>query len=462
MGSGGSGNPNLSGPRNTSATVELADILHSLGEKDVAPDFLIRKSNQLVELLQDNEHLKQDLMLRSIIHKIQNLLLNTNSIVTGCGFRVLRYLLNDIDSLVLFNKLNLDLFIVHSLGKDDSNVIEREEALRLLRVYLQIEGGADIMPLGCVRSIVSVIENIDDSLRIAAVETLCEICLLKAELAYKANGIKTLIQYLIEGPTPLLSVCLVTLIKMLEVPSARYYVLDERLLQLLISPFMDIVHVKIDKLQTVAYVITCLLKSWPGLIAFSQNDFNLLSQLINCLTFDVTPVRNILVQIFSDLFRVKLIPWVVAKDGSSDSILLKDPTFVTHQIKVSLASRSNPEEEDDVVNHYTALLLHIALKCDIISKLEYVFEKTMNDPKQSKRVVILLSEILYLKSYLIPQQLNIQMAPSFKLNDLIYRELRKHHTKTNEQTLEEFNQANGNVKTKFMTTSESKETGRDL
>lgn len=410
-----------------SAAWVFTDILHSFGEKDRPAGYVIRRSNELVSLLEQNPSLKDDLVLHSILHKIQNLLLSPNSNVVACGYRILRYVITSSESLKMFERFNLSYFIVASLSKDPANQTEREEGLKLLRKFIDTEGGIDLLDLGSVKALVAVIESTEDPLRKASVETLCEISLLDPDIAYKANGIGVLLQCILDGAKPVVNLCLVTITQLLNSPISRRYVLAEKTVEMLISPFMDVSHVKLERLQNMATVLNIVLNTWPGLMAFSQNDCSALKQLISCLMFDSSPVRSVLIQLFFGLFRIRRLPWVVQQVSSTESALLLGDISV-HPAKASVG-RSNPEKEASLINHYTSLLLYACCRCSLIDRLTEIYESQSADKRMQKKTIILLSEISYLESTLIPDAIakDIFPQPSFELNRLLDRDIRKHH-----------------------------------
>ncbi|QPG76924.1 hypothetical protein FOA43_004318 [Brettanomyces nanus] len=419
---------------NKSPAWVLTDILHSFGEKDRPTGYLVRRANELVGLLETHESLRRDLVLQSILHKIQNLLLHSNSSVIACGFRVIWCIIDDYKSLALFTQFNLHYFLIHSLAKDGKpNDIEREESLKLVRKFVDVEDGVTLLNLDIMKALVAVADNSDDPLRTSALETICEVSVLAPEITFKANGIKSMLQCVLDGVSSMTGTCILTIIKLLDSPDARRYVMDEKVIQALICPFMDIVHVRIERLQALAYVIASLLKSWPGLIAFSQNDFMPLRQLISCLTFDSSPVRVVLIHIFYEIFHIKSLPWIVLRDntqetatrGSSAVLFIRDAAVKIHQPKSVQATRI-PEREAPFINHYTSLLLQICFKCGLWDRLTRIFEDS-TDKKFTKKVVFLLSEMSYLQTFLVPKKLHTPLAPSFRLNRLLEKAIRKHH-----------------------------------
>ncbi|GMF41116.1 unnamed protein product [[Candida] boidinii] len=234
----------------SSPTWLLSDILQSLGDKDKDPQYLVTRSNDLVILLQRNEYLKEDLVLNSISHRIQSLILNPTSEVVACGFRILRHIINDLDSLKYLKSMDFDILLTISLTKDPKYSCEREQALKLLRLFIDLPGGLDELSVGSVIALVQIAENPDDPLKFIAVETILEITLLHPQLSYKANSFKCLLQCLLDTSLPLSSLCLVAIVKMLELPMTRQFLIDECFIQSLVSFFME-AHIKTDRLQCI-------------------------------------------------------------------------------------------------------------------------------------------------------------------------------------------------------------------
>ncbi|KAH3668511.1 hypothetical protein OGAPHI_002265 [Ogataea philodendri] len=405
----------------------LADILQVLGDKHTFWDELIDKTNDLVELLEENKSLQKDLVFSSVLNVIQRLLLSDNETVVACGYRILRYVLTDVEDMVAFNRWDLHFFIIASLSRDYKRTTERRECLMLIGQIVEIENGLDEFSIGYVRSLVNMMESTSDPLRHPAFELLVKVSILNPKVAYQANAITALLHYIIDGPVSSIDIFGAALLKLLELPTTRPYIIESQIIQLLVSPFMDISHIKVENLQIIAHLIALVLKNWSGLIAFSQEDFKPLRELISCLTFASTSIKNILLQLFFDLFRIKTMSWTESEDTHPAITLLQESSKPNTASKSTVNTRSSPETEVSPVNHHTALLLHICIKCGLVDRLKSMFEET-TDKKQSKRVMVLLSEISYMQSFLVPEKLTVSIAPSFELNKQIELDLRKHHT----------------------------------
>ena len=79
--------------------------------------------------------------------------------ITSAGYRVCRYLITDIAFVEFLLKLRLDSFLIISLAKDNSYHIEREQAIKLIRSFVEYKAG---VTTGIVQAIISCIERPDD------------------------------------------------------------------------------------------------------------------------------------------------------------------------------------------------------------------------------------------------------------------------------------------------------------
>lgn len=63
-----------------------------------------------------------------------------------------------------------------SLAKDAEFNVEREQAIKFIRGYLEIANGVNELSLGVICALVAVAEQPSDKLRTIALETLAELC----------------------------------------------------------------------------------------------------------------------------------------------------------------------------------------------------------------------------------------------------------------------------------------------
>jgi len=68
---------------------------------------------------------------------------------------------------------------------------EREQALKLIRSFLNIQDGANYIPRSVISAIVSIADTPDDKMQSICLETLCEISLYNIELVAHCAGLKS-------------------------------------------------------------------------------------------------------------------------------------------------------------------------------------------------------------------------------------------------------------------------------
>ncbi|ODV95477.1 hypothetical protein PACTADRAFT_21791, partial [Pachysolen tannophilus NRRL Y-2460] len=391
-----------------SPTWLVGDILASLSEKNREADYLIQRSNDLVILLEHHTYLKEDLVLHAFGHVIQILLSNPCVEVRACGYRIARYLLGDADTIDLMIRIRLETFIIISLSMDNKCLTETEQALKFIRKIIEIPNGIIFLTIGLIKAIIAVAENIEGKLRLISIETICEISLLNPELSFKADALRIIFQCLTEGPYGVSSCCLLSLIRLLDHAESRKFLFNQLNIYLLISPFTDYAmktHSNIEKLQNNAFMLTVFLKTWPGFISFSQNHFNPLKELINCLIFDIPNLRDILMDIFFDILRIRTLPWIqsITIFGKRNINQSKSDASTTNQVphKPNIAP-SEPEKELRIINHYTSLFLTCLLNCGIMEKLASIITDGTDDLNRRKAIFLLI-EILNLSSNLLPR-----------------------------------------------------------
>jgi hypothetical protein len=159
-----------------SPTYVLAEILQSLEFDGLAPEYYIERANLLVDLFKRHPTLKYDLAWSVFGLRVQTMLLSESKEVVAGGYRVARYAITDRASLKTLRDLNTDYLVVLSLVKESKASVEREQALKFVRAFLDVKDGVKEIGRGIVRTLVAIAEQGDDRLRSMCIETLAEIC----------------------------------------------------------------------------------------------------------------------------------------------------------------------------------------------------------------------------------------------------------------------------------------------
>lgn len=390
----------------SSPTWSLGDILQSLEEPQSSPEYMIEKANDLVTLLQRHSVLKYDLVMSKLTDRIRIFLLHPKSEVIAAGYRMARYAITDIDSIRSIRRLHIDIFVVRTLTKDFKCHIERTQSLKLVRALLDSPQGVEELSLGIIRALISVCEQSDDRLRNIAIETITEIFLQSPEKIHQANGVRVLLQCAVEGPYELSPSICMAFLYIMDHPKHNKSVRLGGYLVYLISPFTDLQtkgHVNTEKLQNCAKILAAILKTWPGLVTMCSDDFHPLKSLINCFKYPIPSLRENLMDIFFSIFRIKPLSW-------SSSFLAGRRLTTFGRIAEArtdfnyLDYVASSAQDSRFTTHYTAMLLAIAFHCGLMENLIHVI-KEYSETANNRRATLLIGELLYLSSDLLPQGL---------------------------------------------------------
>jgi len=215
-----SGGPDVSGTE--SPTVSLTDALRDLEEKGNRNEYYIEKANQLVSLFKRHPNLKYELNWDTFGHRLHSMLLHESKEVIAAGYRVTRYALTDAQSLKTIRSLHIDHLVILSLVSRSS--VEREQALKFVRTFLEIPGGVSEISRAVVRAIVACAEQVDDRLRGIAMETLAEMLVFDPALVVSAGGVRVLTQVLGDGPWEIADALSLAFLYLLDMPDTRKYV----------------------------------------------------------------------------------------------------------------------------------------------------------------------------------------------------------------------------------------------
>lgn len=420
-----------------SPTWLLSDLLSNLSSlKDKDEYSVVQKSNDLVSLLQTYPNLKEEVQIRTVLPRIQFMLYHSVPEVRSSCYRILRYLIVNYDSLILLGQLKLLIFIITSLANDQykSSLIEMTQALKLIRQYLTIAKGADLLSVGVIKALVAIIEGdlhdhnhtlpayglhvapIPEGFKNACLETICEIALLKPELVFHSGGFKLMINSIIEGSFEVASTCLLIILRLLSFQNSRKFLRNGFDLDSLIAVFSNdeytgdakFKHVSNFKLQKISVLISVLLRDFNGLIAFSINNFTSIKNLLINLSKKNSRVQDLILDIILDALRIQVFPWL-EHSPIGDFI-----TKFNHQYQQqNLGSKRKFifEYKDikepfprDVVQHYQGLLTYILVRNHLFEKLLPIVEDG-GDKNLQKKATFLLLRLYFIANNYLPNEL---------------------------------------------------------
>ncbi|KAH6684264.1 Rapamycin-insensitive companion of mTOR, N-term-domain-containing protein [Halenospora varia] len=393
-----------------SPTYALAEILQALELEGLTPDYYVGHANSLVELFKRHPTLKYDLVWSVFGLRMQVMLLSESREVVAAGYRMTRYAISDIASLQKIRGLNTDYIVVLSLIKKSNADVEREQALKFVRAFLDVKGGVHEVSRAVVRTIAAVAEHGEDRLRAICLETLAEIMVRDPALLTLSGGLRPLSDALGEGTYEASESLTAAFLFLLDAPQRRKYLRSGYELEVLFTPFTDSLFAQEKILKQNSRSIAYALKSWPGLMSLSMYNFRAVRSLISSLMLPNPTIRETVIDLLYSLLRIKSPFW--ATSFLAGRRLTTYGRVATLKATAPKALQEDDSAEKSFVDHYTALLLAVLISSDMLPGLLQITRDTDN-PMLKRKTTLLIGEVLKLASRLLPStwSSDLQLLP---------------------------------------------------
>ena len=294
-----------------SPTYVLAETLQALEVENMSPDFYVERANSLVELFTRHPTLKYDLAWSVFGLRVQSMLLSDNKEIVAAGYRLTRYAIADRKSLQIIRALHTDELVILSLVKEGKASIEREQALKFVRAFLDVKDGVCELSRAVVRTLVAVAEHQDDRLRNISIMTLAEILVKDPALVGYAGGFAILHDALAEGTFGASESLISSFLHVLDAPHSRKHLRGGCELEAVLAPFTDSLadSVRHGRLKSSARAISAMLKTWPGLVVLARHEAQPLHSLLDSLHYPDSQARDLIMELLFDALRIKPPSW---------------------------------------------------------------------------------------------------------------------------------------------------------
>ncbi|KAK2612195.1 hypothetical protein QQS21_001771 [Conoideocrella luteorostrata] len=400
-----------------SPTFALAELLQALEVEGMTPEYYVSRANQLVDLFKRHPALKYDLVWAIFGLRMQMMLLSESREVVAAGYRVARYAISDALSIKRIRSFNTDFLVIRSLNNYRKADVEREQALKFVRSFLDVKDGIKEISRAIVRTIVAVAEQGEDRrpglqiadqsidrLRPICIETLAEILVRDPPLLIASGGLGTLSEALVDGtyksPESLTSAFLF----LLDAPQRRKYIPPGYGLDVVFTAFTDQLAGAEGILKQNSRAISVAMKSWSGLMTLSMYNFRPIRSLVTSILFPSQLIRETVLDLLFSLLRIKPPSWATS--------FLAGRRLTTYGRVANMKSAAargrgatlvldEDSGEQNFVDHYTALLLAVFIKADLLSSLLQIAQ-TEEDPMLKRKSTLLIGEVLKLASRLLP------------------------------------------------------------
>ncbi|RXM29482.1 Rapamycin-insensitive companion of mTOR [Acipenser ruthenus] len=168
-------------------------------------------------------------------------LLNEAKEVRAAGLRALRYLIRDTTILQKVLGLRVDYLIARCIDIQQSNEVERTQALRLVRKMITVN--ASLFPSSITNSLIAVgndgLQERDRMVR-ACIAIICELALQNPEVVALRGGLSTILKNVIDCQLSRINEALITtILHLLNHPKTRQYVRSDVELEQILAPYTD-------------------------------------------------------------------------------------------------------------------------------------------------------------------------------------------------------------------------------
>uniref|UniRef100_A0A8C4TS77 RPTOR independent companion of MTOR complex 2 n=1 Tax=Falco tinnunculus TaxID=100819 RepID=A0A8C4TS77_FALTI len=379
--------------------------------------------NNFTKLLCNAGHSEEKLGFTydSIIICLRLALLNEAKEVRAAGLRALRYLIRDSSILQKVLKLKVDYLIARCIDIQQSNEVERTQALRLVRKMITVN--ASLFPSSITNSLIAVgndgLQERDRMVR-ACIAIICELALQNPEVVALRGGLSTILKNVIDCQLSRINEALITtVLHLINHPKTRQYVRADVELERILAPYTDFHYrhnpdtaegqLKEDRearFLASKMGIVAAFRSWAGIISLCKPGNSGIQSLIGVLCIPNMEIRRGLLEVLYDIFRL---PLPVIAEEFIEALLSVDPSrfqdcwrlsdgFVAAEAKTVLPHRAR--SRPDLMDNYLALVLSAFITNGLLEGLVEVI--TSSDDHVSVRATILLGELLHMANTILP------------------------------------------------------------
>ncbi|NXD85276.1 RICTR protein, partial [Halcyon senegalensis] len=379
--------------------------------------------NNFTKLLCNTGHAEEKLGFTydSIIICLRLALLNEAKEVRAAGLRALRYLIRDSSILQKVLKLKVDYLIARCIDIQQSNEVERTQALRLVRKMITVN--ASLFPSSITNSLIAVgndgLQERDRMVR-ACIAIICELALQNPEVVALRGGLSTILKNVIDCQLSRINEALITtVLHLINHPKTRQYVRADVELERILAPYTDFHYrhnpdtaegqLKEDRearFLASKMGIVAAFRSWAGIISLCKPGNSGIQSLIGVLCIPNMEIRRGLLEVLYDIFRL---PLPVIAEEFIEALLSVDPSrfqdcwrlsdgFVAAEAKTVLPHRAR--SRPDLMDNYLALVLSAFITNGLLEGLVEVI--TSSDDHVSVRATILLGELLHMANTILP------------------------------------------------------------
>lgn len=400
-------------PELESPTYILAEILQALEVEDMQPDYYVNNANDLVELFRRHPTLKYDLAWSIFGLRMQVMLLSDSREVVAAAYRVIRYAITDRKSLQTIRALQTDYLVILSLVKESKARVEREQALKFVRAFLDVKDGTKEIHPAVARIVAAVADHPDDQLRSIAILTLAELLLKDPSLVVNAGGVSVLSEAMGSGVYHAPETLLGPFLQLVDLPARRGVLKSGFEFSSAFATFTEphSHHNLEEKLAASSRVIASMFKSWSGLMTLSLHSFLAVRSVVSSLYVSDIRVRTAILDLLVDILRLEKRSWSTPFIGGRRLTTYARVANLNTEKDASQYAQSeteNDRQKRNLVQHFTAVSLAVLLRQGLMEGLLQAERDAPTDALR-RRTGLIVAEVLKKASELLPTSWSAQL-----------------------------------------------------
>ncbi|KAL6304381.1 Rapamycin-insensitive companion of mTOR, N-term-domain-containing protein [Sparassis latifolia] len=362
---------------------------------------------RLIDILKRNLRVRYELDIGEVIQAVLPALSDKSSQqCRATAYQLIRHSLVDIHSVKRLQEQKLDWYIIKSLTRDNKYAVEKEQVIKLIRSVVEIGSerrtprssmSSGTVPLSeaVMRAFISIAEYPEDPFKFICLQTLTEILLIDIELMARTGGIRVLLHALADGSPEMAPMLASAFLYIIDLPRTRAYLHLGTDVEMVLSGITDAYGKGPDygdRMRGCTRVIASMLRTWSGLMYFCLDDKLALRAIVDGLRIPSLETREIILNMFFDLFNIKPPEWHQA---------FIDGRRLTLYRKARPASDPGPPPEPQrpqatlkLTDQYIALLIMVFCKAGLLDALTSMFEESTAGSNLSRKATLLMAEAL--------------------------------------------------------------------
>ncbi|CAH7686350.1 Rapamycin-insensitive companion of mTOR, middle domain-domain-containing protein, partial [Phakopsora pachyrhizi] len=369
------------------------------------------------------------------------------------AYRLLRHSVTVSRNFDFLKKIQIELFLIKTLTRDNRFEYEKLQALVFTRSIIidNHPRNGSLLTVGIIRAIVSIAETIEERLRSLSIETLGELMIRDFELLVESDGLKVIIQSLTDhqsgstGNLIDLSTYLTSFIMaMIDRPKFRRFLKPGVDFEMALAAITEANGPTSSQAQEerVRSSVKLIKKMSGGLMFLCLNNKRSLKMYVQSMKVPSDDIKLILLDALFEIFQVKTSTWYgTFMSGRRLTYYQKPGQQFNFSNPPPNTGKDLPTEKvldrASLIDHYLAILLLVFFDVKLLERPNSFKDQSSKSIEVKKKASLLIAEILDLSSRVLPLHYGTRIQSLPRLFELAASFQKREHRATGTTALRE-------------------------